>query len=483
MSQTTIVEHDYLHIDGGHVPAASGRSVDVVSAATEEVIGRVPETTQPDVDRAVAAARTALTNSDWSRFTPAERAATLSRFADALEARGDELARTVTAQNGMPINLSEQFEAQFAVGILRYYAALAETFEREERRPSPLGFDTLVRKDPIGVVGAIVPWNFPVVLAVSKLGPALATGCTVVVKPSPGTVLDSYIVADAALEAGIPAGVINWVHGDRDLGAYLVAHPGVDKVAFTGSTAAGRQIGQVCGSLVRPVSLELGGKSAAILLDDVNLEQAMEQMLFTAFANNGQACCISTRILAPKSRYREIVDAFGTFASELVVGDPFDRQTQIGPLASAAHRDRVEGYIAIGRESGARLVCGGSRPKGQDRGWFVEPTIFADVDNSSTIAQEEVFGPVLAILPYDNDEDAIRMANDSDYGLGGSVFSSDRERALGVARQVHTGTIGIDGYVIDFNSPFGGVKASGIGRELGPEGLSAYIQSKAIFLL
>lgn len=482
MSQMTTVERDYLHIGGGRVAAASGRLTDVIGAATEEVIGRVPETSEADVDGAVVAARSALT-SEWAQFSPADRATLLTRFADALEARAGEIARTVSAQNGMPISTAEQFEAAFAVGIIRYYAALAENLEFEELRPSPLGFDTIVRKEPVGVVAAIVPWNFPVVLAVSKLGPALATGCTVVVKPSPGTVLDSYILGEAAEEAGLPAGVINWVHGDRDLGAYLVAHPGVDKVAFTGSTAAGRTIGKVCGGLIRPVSLELGGKSAAIILDDVDLDAAMEQMAFTAFANNGQACCISTRILAPRSRYGEIVDAFATFSSSLAVGDPLDHQTQIGPLASSEHRDRVEGYIKAGRSSDARLVCGGGRPANHDRGWFVEPTIFANVDNASKIAQEEIFGPVLAILPYDDDEDAVRIANDSSYGLGGSVFSSDRDRALDVARRVQTGTIGIGGYVIDFNSPFGGVKASGIGRELGPEGLSGYLQSKAMFLL
>jgi geranial dehydrogenase len=331
------------------------------------------------------------------------------------------------------------------------------------------------------VVGAIIPWNFPVILSMMKVGPALAAGCTIVLKPSPGTVLDSYIVAEAAEEAQFPPGVINWVPGGRELGAYLVSHPGVDKVAFTGSTAAGRSIGEVCGRLLRPVSLELGGKSASIILEDANIDAVLAGLPAASLTSNGQACFSCTRILVPNSRYQEFVDAIAATVAAYVVGDPLDRATQIGPMGSAIHRDRVEGYIAKGKTEG-KLVAGG-RPSGQARGWFVQPTVFADVSNTATIAQEEIFGPVLSIIRYADDNEAIRIANDSAYGLGGSVWSTDHARAFGMARRMATGTVGINGYMPDLNAPFGGIKASGLGREMGPESVSAYQQLKSMYVL
>jgi len=472
--------HDHLYIGGAWTKPATDRRIDVIGATSEESIGSVPEASEADVDRAVAAARQAF-DGGWAASSPGERAAALSRFADAMERRASRIAKAVSLQNGMPINLSEQFEGGYGVGLARYYAGLAASLQNEERRASPLGFDTLVRRDPIGVVGAIVPWNYPVVLALTKIAPALAAGCTIVVKPSPGTVLDSFILAEAAEEAGLPAGVINWVPGGRELGAYLVSHPGVAKVAFTGSTAAGRSIAQVCGQLLRPVSLELGGKSAAIILDDAPLDAVIQGLHFASLANNGQTCAACTRILAPRARYAEVVDAVASMAASLVVGDPLDRATQVGPLASAEHRVRVESYIAKGKAE-SRLVAGGGRPKNRDRGWFVEPTIFADVDNSASIAREEIFGPVLAVIPYADDNDAIRIANDSEFGLGGTVWSADRDRAVAVSRRVSTGTIGVNGYVIDVNAPFGGVKSSGLGREFGPEALAGYQQLKSIYM-
>ena len=472
--------HEHLFIGGEWVAPASSKRIEVISATTEAVIGSVPEAVEADVDRAVAAAQRAF-DGGWAATAPAERARIIGRFADALEARAGRIAEAVSMQNGMPLTLSEQFEGGYAVALTRYYGALAAGLQLEERRPSPLGFDTLVRREAVGVVGAIVPWNYPVVLAMTKIGPALAAGCTVVLKPSPGTVLDSFIVAEAAQEAGIPAGVLNWVPGGRELGAYLVSHPGVRKVAFTGSTAAGRAIAQVCGKLLRPVSLELGGKSAAIILDDAKLDEVIKGLHFASFANNGQTCAACTRILAPASRYNEVVEALSAMASSLVVGNPLDRATQVGPLASSEHRARVEGYIARGRSEG-RLVAGGGRPKQFDRGWFVEPTVFADVDNGAGIAREEIFGPVLAVIRYRDEDEAVRIANDSDFGLGGTVWSSDRERATGVARRVATGTIGVNGYVIDLNAPFGGVKSSGLGREFGPEAIGGYQQLKSIYL-
>jgi len=473
--------HKNFFIDGGWKAPATTKRIDVWGANTGTIIGSVPEGSEADIDVAVAAARRAF-DGGWSQTTPAERAGYLNRFADALEKRGPQLSHAVSVQNGMPLWVSEGFEVQYTCGLLRYYAALAAGIVSEERRPSPMGFDTLVRRKPVGVVGAIVPWNYPVALSMMKIGPALATGCTMVLKPSPGTVFDCYIVAEAAAEAGIPPGVLNWVPGGREVGAYLVSHPGIDKVAFTGSTPAGRKIGEVCGRLLRPVTLELGGKSAAIVLDDVDVNSMVQNMLFACFANNGQTCMLSTRVLAPASRYNELVDAIATYATNLKVGSSLDKETQIGPLASSDHRDRVEGYIAKGKTE-ARLVAGGGRPKAQDKGWFVEPTVFADVSNKAVIAQEEIFGPVLSIIKYEGgEEEAIKISNDSEYGLGGTVWSSNSERAQNVARRVHTGSIGVNGYMIDMAAPFGGVKASGLGREMGPESLGAYQSIQSVYL-
>lgn len=476
------VDHDTLFIDGDWVAPSTSTRITALNAATEDILGTAPEAGEADVDRAVAAARTAVDGSEWSAATPAERAAAMNRFADELEQRSTELTRTVSQQNGMPIGLSEAFEGGFAIGLLRYYADLAATMTVEDIRPSQTGMETVVRRSPVGVVAAIVPWNYPVVLAMSKIAPALAAGCAVVVKPSPpATVLDSFILAEAAQAAGLPPGVINWVPGGPDVGAYLVSHPGVDKVAFTGSTAAGRSIATACAGLLRPVTLELGGKSAAILLDDVDMDAIMSNLQFIAFMNNGQTCVTCARILAPARRYDEIVDALATQVSSLRVGDPLDPSVDIGPMATAAHRDRVESYIEKGKGE-ARLVVGGGRPKAFDKGWFVEPTVFACSSNEATIAQEEIFGPVLTVIPYDADADALRIANDSVYGLGGTVFSADTERAKHIARQVHTGTIGVNGYPLAIGSPFGGVKDSGIGREFGPEALNSYLNLKSMYI-
>jgi acyl-CoA reductase-like NAD-dependent aldehyde dehydrogenase len=469
-------------IGGQWVKPASDRRFTIVNASTEEVIGTVPEAVEADVDRAVAAARRTLEKSAWTTMTVAERAEAMGRFAEALGRRTGDTARAVSAQNGMPLAVSEVFEGQFPVGLLQYYAQLAQASPQEEHRPSQMGRETLVSRAPVGVVAAIVPWNFPVVLAMTKIAPALAAGCTVVIKPSPGTVLDSYILAEAAAEAQLPPGVLNWVAADRAVGAYLVSHPGVDKVAFTGSTAAGRLIARTCGELLRPVTLELGGKSAAIILDDADLDQVALGLQGASLFNNGQACYNCTRVLAPASRYAQVVEALAAMASGLKVGSALDPATVVGPMASAAHRERVEGYIAKGRQE-ARLIAGGGRPQQLKRGWFVEPTIFADVSNSATIAQEEIFGPVLSVIAYQDDADAVRIANDSAFGLGGSVWSRDGQRAQAIARRVQTGTIGINGYVPAIGSPFGGVKASGLGRELGPEALGSYQQWKSIYVM
>ncbi|WP_224401849.1 aldehyde dehydrogenase [Pseudonocardia sp. ICBG1034] len=472
-------DRETFFIDGTWTAPASDRRFDVLDATTGESIAFVPEAGEVDVDRAVHAARRAF-EAGWGTSTGAERAAALMRFADALEKRGTELATSVTRQNGMPIGLARSLEAGFGVGFLRFYADQAARLDEPDVRPSQLGSQTLVERFPMGVVAAIVPWNYPVVLALSKIAPALAAGCTVVVKPSPNTVLDSYVVAEAAEEAGLPPGVVNWVAADREVGAYLVSHPDVDKVAFTGSTMAGRAIGGVCATLLRPVTLELGGKSAAILLDDVDLDAVWPGLQFITMMNNGQTCVACSRVLVPASRYDELVDGVVDRLRGLSVGDPMNENTQIGPLATELHRDKVESYIARGRAEG-NLLLGGGRPADVPPGWFVEPTAI-EVDNSATIAQEEIFGPVLSVIRYDGDDDAVRLANDSVYGLGGAVFGSDIERAKAVARRVETGTIGINGYPVALGSPFGGVKESGIGREFSAETLGSYLNLKSIYV-
>src|SRR3546814_761090 len=379
---------EHFFIGNQWVAPSSGRRFTLTNASTEEAIGTVPEAIEADVDAAVAAARKAFDGGDWSDLAPAARADIVDRCMGELAARGEPLAAAVSAQNGMPIALSSQLEAQFPLGVWQVLSVWGTTSGAAGCRTVQMGKETLVERPALGVVAAIIPWNFPVTLALNKIAPAMAAGCTLVIKPSPGTVLDAYIIAEAALAAGVPAGVLNWVAADRDVGAYLVRHPGIDKVAFTGSTGAGRQIASTCGEMLRPVTLELGGKSAAILLDDVDIGAFLQGVPFACLLNNGQACFNGTRILAPKKRYDEVVGALGEFAASLVVGDALDPATHVGPMASAAHRDRVETYIAIGKDEG-RLVAGGGRPKNRNHGYFVEPTIFADIDNGDRIAREE----------------------------------------------------------------------------------------------
>jgi aldehyde dehydrogenase (NAD+) len=482
MSTQTTIDSDELFIGGDWVPPQGSDRIAVIAASTEELVGSVPEGTNADIDAAVGAARAAFDDpSGWSSWSVEDRAQALERLAEAVEARGEETARRVSLQNGMPISLALAVEAVFPPVLARYYAGMIRETSLEEDRPGLLGGTIHVVSKPVGVVGAIVPWNYPQTLTMFKLAPLLAAGCTVVIKPSPETVLDSLLLAEAIAEAELPAGVVNIVPAGREVGAYLVEHPGVDKVAFTGSSAAGRTIARRCGELLRPVTLELGGKSAAIVLDDADLSQATEALFSATLMNNGQTCNIGTRVLAPRSRYDEILDVFTGLVGSLQVGDSLDPATQIGPLASERQRARVEGYIEKGRAEGARVVAGGGRPEELDRGWFVQPTIFADVQNDHTIAREEIFGPVLAVIPYDGVDEAVAIANDSEFGLGGSVWTADHERAESVARRVQTGSIGINHYMLDPAAPFGGVKASGLGRELGPEGLRAYLELQSIY--
>lgn len=477
-----IIVRDQLYIGGEWVAPATNRVLNPTSPSNEELLGQVPEATERDVDSAVAAARAAFDDPrGWAHWDVDARAQAMERFADALEQRGSEIARLVSGQNGMPIALSEAVEGAFPAVALHYYAGMIKEKGIEERREGVFGRATLVRHEPVGVVAAIVPWNFPQALAFVKIAPALAAGCTLVIKPSPETVLDAFVMAEAAHEAGIPPGVINIVPTGREVGAYLVAHHGVDKVGFTGSTEAGRSIGETCGRLLRPVTLELGGKSAAIVLDDADLAQHASEFVDATLQNNGQTCYLCTRILAPRARYTEVVDTITDIVRSLRIGDALDPQTQVGPLVSARQRARVEDYIAKGRAGGGRVTVGGGRPAGLDKGFFIEPTVFADVTNADTIAREEIFGPVIAVIPYATEQEAVAIANDSEFGLGGSVWSRDTERAIDLARRIQSGGIGINSYSHDIGSPFGGIKASGLGREQGPEGLAAYQNAKTIY--
>jgi aldehyde dehydrogenase (NAD+) len=337
-----------------------------------------------------------------------------------------------------------------------------------------------VRRVPAGVAGAIVPWNFPLALAVGKLAPALLAGCTVVLKPSEETPLTTILLAQLADAVGLPAGVLNFVPADREVSELIVRHPHVDKISFTGSTVAGRRIAALCGEQIKRCTLELGGKSAAILLDDVDLASAVPALAPTTMTNNGQTCVNQTRVLAPRARYGEVVDAITAAVEGFTLGDPLDPDTEIGPVLNERQRARVERYIDVGRVEGARVTTGGSRPADRDRGYFVQPTVFVDVENRMTIAQEEIFGPVVAVIPYGDEAEAVAIANDSSYGLAGSVWSSEPNRAKAVARKIRTGNVGINGLIIDYCAPFGGFKQSGIGREMGPEGLAAYTELQSV---
>lgn len=382
----------------------------------------------------------------------------------------------------MPIGFSEQVNGGLPGAMLRTYADVVENLVLERAQSSQAG-STIVRREPLGVVAAIVPWNFPQALAAFKIAPALAAGNTVVLKPSPETALDAYVWADAAHEAGLPDGVLNIVVGDRDAGAALVTHPLVDKISFTGSTEAGRQIGAEAGRLVRPVTLELGGKSPGVFLDDGDVDSLVTALDGASYLNNSQTCTTQSRILVARSRYNEVLDALADHATNhFTIGDPLDPSVTLGPMASSRQLDRVLGYIDAAKNSGARMIAGGGRPAGLDRGYFVEPTVFADVDNHDTLAREEVFGPVIAVIPFDGEAEAVRIANDTNFGLASVVYSTDEDHALNVARKIRSGTVGLNYYMLDIGAPYGGYKESGLGRELGGEiGIEGYLQYKSIY--
>ncbi|MCT7351296.1 aldehyde dehydrogenase [Streptomyces sp. 15-116A] len=478
---TELVEHGQLFI-GGELTDPLGREViEVISPHTEEVIGRVPHASAGDVDRAVAVARKAFDEGPWPRTSPKERIEVVSRIKDGIAARHEEIARVISSENGSPYSWSVLAQALGAVMVWDAAITVARGFAYEETRDGVLG-RVLVRREPVGVVAAVIPWNVPQFVAAAKLAPALLTGCTVVLKPSPEAPLDAYLLGEIAREAGLPEGVLSILPADREVSEYLVGHPGVDKVAFTGSVAAGRRVMEVAARNLTRVTLELGGKSAAVVLPDAEVEPAVAGIVPAAWMNNGQACVAQTRVLLPRSRYDEFADALAAAASALVVGDPLDPATQVGPLMAQRQQRRNLDYIRIGQEEGAKILTGGGRPRELDRGWYVEPTLFGDVDNSMRIAREEIFGPVICLLPYDDESDALRIANDSDYGLSGSVWTADTDHGIEVARRIRTGTYSVNTFSLDMLAPFGGYKNSGIGREFGPEGYGEYLEHKTIHL-
>ena len=458
----------------------SGRFIELVSPNTEQVVGAVAEADEADMDAAVAAARAAFDTGPWPRMSVGERNEIMKKISAHLQSRSGELAKTWTAQMGglasfapgMVAGATMQFDQTREVGA---------NFQYVQQRESQAAAAAYLVYEPVGVVASIAPWNGPYGIMASKVANALITGCTVIMKPSPETPLEAYIIAEACEAAGVPAGVVNLVCGHREASDHLVCNPGVDKVSFTGSTVAGKRIASVCGERIARCTLELGGKSAAIVRDDFSAEETAKLMTGTITLLSGQVCAMLSRLIVPRARQDEIADAIAAEMQKVKIGYSDDPETQLGPLAMKRQLERVEGYIEEGKKT-ADLVTGGNRPKHLNQGYFIEPTLFKNVDNKSKIAQEEIFGPVLSIIPVENEEEAIAVANDSNYGLSGSVLTKDAQAAFDVARRIRTGGIGQNGLRVDWGLPFGGYKQSGIGREGGVDGLMAYLEIKAMYL-
>ncbi len=470
---------DRFFIGGRWVEPSSTARIDVRDSATEEVFLSVAEAQVEDVDRAVAAAREAFDTGPWPRMAPCDRAAWLHKIADAWAERTGAFADTWSLESGVLHTVAKR-AVHGPIQTFRVHAKLAETFEWEEPHVSQDGKRALLVREPVGVVGAIIPWNAPNSLVAYKTAAALIAGCTIVVKGSPEAPSAPYLLAEICEEIGLPAGVYNCLTADREVSERLVRNPEVDKITFTGSTAAGRRIGAICGERVARCTLELGGKSPAIILDDYDLDKAAKSISMTARALNGQVCSALTRLIVGRQRHDEFVEALAARFGKAKLGNPFDESSQMGPLAMARQRDRVESYIEKGKAEGARVAAGGGRPDYLDRGYFIEPTVFADVDNHSVIGQEEIFGPVLAVIPADSEEHAIEIANDTIYGLNSSVFTNDPERAYSVGRKIRAGTVGHNAFKTDFSIAFGGFKQSGIGREGGTEGLYPFLEAKTV---
>ena len=473
-----------LFVGGKWIKSHGSDWIIATNPATEETTGRVQAGDHVDIDNAVAAAREAFDRGPWPKMSHQERATIIRNAARYLRDATDEIATTITSEMGSPISQSLGVQVPRAYQIWEYFADLAETFPWSERRPTydavNADLDLIIEHEPIGVVAAIVPWNGPQIVAAMKLAPALMSGCTAVLKPSEEAAMSFDFLAEAFSRAGLPDGVLNIVPADRTVSEYLVSHPGVDKVSLTGSTTAGRRVAAICAESVRRCTLELGGKGAALLLDDIDLSSVLTGLTAPMAFINGQACNAPTRLLVPRTRYDEVVDGFVDAIRQLPFGDPMDPQTFIGPVASRRAHERVGSYLDLVVKEGAKAAIGGGRPADKPVGYFIEPTLFVNVDNSMRIAQEEIFGPVYCVIPYDNVEEGVRIANDSPYGLEASVWTSDQDRGVGVARSIRSGTVGVNSHNMDMAGPFGGFRQSGIGRECGPEGIADYTELKCI---
>jgi aldehyde dehydrogenase (NAD+) len=468
---------DQLFIGGEWVDPTGDATIDVINPSTEEVVGRVPEGTAQDADRAVQAARAAFDS--WSQVSPYDRAGYCEAIGAKLAERGDELAALISTEMGMPLKLSRMIQAGLPAGTFAAIPQLVEQIQWEEE----VG-NSLIVREPAGVVAAITPWNYPLHQIALKVAPALAAGCTVVVKPSEVVPLNAFVLAEIVEAVGLPAGVFNLVTGTGPVvGEALVTHPQTDMVSFTGSTRAGRRVSELASQAVKPVALELGGKSPNVILDDADLSRAVPDGVAKCFLNSGQTCSALTRMLVPREKLAEAEQIAAATAQAFTPGDPFDGDTRLGPLVSETQLERVRGYIAQGEAEGARLVTGGAEaPEGSEQGYFVQPTVFSDVTNDMKIAQEEIFGPVLSIMPYDSEAEAIEIANDTMYGLAGGVWSGDEQRARAVARKLRTGQIEINGGAFNPLAPFGGFKQSGHGREAGRYGVEEYLVAKSLQL-
>jgi aldehyde dehydrogenase (NAD+) len=477
-----MITYDRVYIGGRWAEPASDRVLEVRSPHDRSLTGTAPHAAPADVDRAVAAAREAFDEGPWPRMSPQERRAVVERFSELHAARAEEFAALVTSENGTPLWFTRWIHRSAVPEQTDAYLRAAAALDWEEQVGAVGETRTLLRREPVGVVAAVIPWNAPHQSALAKLVPALLTGCTVILKASPETALDALALAEVFDEAGFPEGMVSILPAGRETSEYLVAHPGVDKIAFTGSTAAGRRIASIAGQQLKRVSLELGGKSASIIFDDADLTAAVEGLKLLSLGNNAESCVAHTRILAPRSRYEEVVAALKTMVERLRVGDPADPETFIGPMVRAEQQQqRVRSYIELGIAEGARLVTGGPEtPDGLEGGHYVRPTLFADVDSRMRVAREEIFGPVLVVIPFDDEDDAVRVANDSEYGLAGGVWTADRDRGMEVARRIRAGWLSVNGAPPTFDGAFGGYKSSGIGREFGATGLAQYVEYKSV---